>query len=289
MDDNLRRDEAQERARTVSNLLYELFLDLTTGDETFVSDSRVRFFTPLTGMSTFADLDATTVREINFNGRDLDPSTTYDPTRGRIVLRGSRPNNELRVVADCAYQHTGVGLHRMVDPTDGAVYLHTQFEPFDAHRVFTCFDQPDLKGEFTLTVRAPQDWIVVGNMPVSSEEAGLWRFEPTPPLSTYLVALVAGPYEVVKERYGELDLGLYCRASLRQYLDPDELFELTRQGLDFFQAEFGYPYPFDKYDQLFVPEFNAGAMENAGAVTFLEDYVFRSKVTDAAYERRAET
>ena len=287
-DDNLRRVEAQERARIVSNLVYELFLDLTTGDDTFVSDTRVRFFTPLTGLSTFADLDAAAVREINFNERNLDPST-YDAEHSRIVLRGSRPNNELRVVADCAYQHTGVGMHRMVDPTDGAVYLHTQFEPFDAHRVFTCFDQPDLKGEFTLTVRAPQDWAVVSNMPVASEEAGLWRFQPTPPLSTYLVALVAGPYEVVKERYGELDLGLYCRASLRQYLDPDELFELTRQGLDFFQAEFGYPYPFDKYDQLFVPEFNFGAMENPGCVTFNEYMVFRSRVTEAAREGRANT
>jgi aminopeptidase N len=288
-DDNLGRAEAQERARTVSNLVYELFLDLTTGDRTFVSDTRIRFFTPLTGLNTFADLDAVSVREISYNGRDLDPGATYDSEHSRILLRGSRPNNELRVVADCAYQHTGVGMHRMMDPTDGSVYLHTQFEPFDAHRVFTCFDQPDLKGEFTLTVRAPEDWVVISNMPASSQEPGLWRFEPTPPLSTYLVALVAGPYEVVQERYGELDLGLYCRASLRQYLDPDELFELTRQGLDFFQAEFGYPYPFDKYDQLFVPEFNFGAMENPGCVTFNEYMVFRSRVTEAAREGRANT
>ena len=279
-DDNLRRAEAQERARIVSNLAYELSLDLTTGDETFVSDTRVRFFTPLTGMSTFADLAAANVREIKFNGRNLDPAVAYDPEHSRVVLRDSRRINELHVAADCAYEHTGVGLHRMVDPTDGAVYLHTQFEPFDAHRVFTCFDQPDLRGEVTLTVRTPEDWVVLSNMPVASREAGLWRFEPTPPLSTYLVALVAGPYEVVKDRYGELELGLYCRASLRKHLDPDELFELTRQGLDFFQAEFGYPYPFDKYDQLFVPEFNFGAMENPGCVTFNEYMIFRSRVTE---------
>ena len=287
-DDNLLRAEAQERARTVSNLSYDVFLDLTAGEETFVSDTTVRFFTPLTGLNTFVDLDAARVRDVTFNGRSIDPST-YDAARHRIPLRGSLPSNELRVVAECAYQHTGVGMHRMADPTDGAVYLHTQFEPFDAHRVFACFDQPDLKGEFRLSVRAPEDWAVVSNMPLTGREDGLWQFDRTPPLSTYLVALVAGPYEVVKERRGDLELGLYCRASLRQYLDPGELFELTRQGLDFFEAEFGHPYPFDKYDQLFVPEFNFGAMENPGCVTFNEYMVFRSRVTEAARESRANT
>ncbi|MCA1693011.1 MAG: aminopeptidase N, partial [Actinobacteria bacterium] len=156
-DDNLRRDEAQERARIVSNLAYDVFLDLTTGDETFVSDTRARFFTPLTGLNTFVDLDAAAMREATFNGRDI--SAAYDAHRNRLALRGSRPSNELRVVADCKYQHTGVGMHRMVDPTDGAVYLHTQFEPFDAHRVFACFDQPDIKAEVMLSVRAPEDWV----------------------------------------------------------------------------------------------------------------------------------
>ena len=287
-DDNLSRAEAQERARTVSNLSYELSLDLTTGEDTFRSETRATFFTPLTGLNTFVDLDAAAVRSISFNGRSLDPST-YDADRSRIPLRGSLPSNELRVVADCSYQHTGVGLHRMVDPTDGAVYLHTQFEPFDAHRVFACFDQPDLKADFTLTVNAPADWVVVSNMAAESHEGGVWRFGRTPKMSTYLVALVAGPYDVVTSRHRDVDLGLYCRASLRQYLDPDELFELTRQGLDFFEAEFGYPYAFGKYYQLFVPEFNFGAMENPGCVTFNEYMVFRSRVTEAAREGRANT
>jgi aminopeptidase N len=289
MTDNLTRDEAQQRARTVSNLTCEVFLDLTTGADTFRSEMTARFFTPLTGLNTFIDLDAERVHEIVFNGRSLDPAGTYDISRCRIPLRGSRPTNELRIVADCAYQSTGVGLHRMVDPTDDQVYLHTQFEPFDAHRVFASFDQPDIKGEFTVKVRAPESWTVVSNMPVASRDGDDWTFEPTPRLSSYLVAVVAGPYEVVKDRHGDLELGLYCRASLRQYLDPDELFELTRQGLDFFEAEFGYPYPFDKYDQLFVPEFNFGAMENPGCVTFNEHMVFRSRVTELAREGRANT
>ncbi len=284
-EDNLSRAEAQERARIVSNLSYEVLLDLTTGERTFRSETTANFWTPLTGMNTFVDLEAEEVHEASFNGRAM----AYDPERNRIPLRGSRPNNVLRIVADCAYQHTGVGMHRMVDPTDGAVYLHTQFEPFDAHRVFACFDQPDLKARFTLSVKAPEDWVVVSNMKVESREGGLWRFAPTPVMSTYLVAVVAGPYEEVRGAHGAIDLGLYCRASLRQYLDPDELFELTRQGFDFFEAEFGYPYPFGKYDQLFVPEFNFGAMENPGCVTFNEYMVFRSRVTELAREGRANT
>ena len=284
-DDNLTRAEAQDRARTVSNLSYDVFLDLTTGEHTFRSETTIRFWTPLTGLNTFVDLEAETVHEASFNGRAM----TYDAEHNRIPLRGSRPNNELRVVADCAYQHTGVGMHRMVDPTDGAVYLHTQFEPFDAHRVFSCFDQPDLKATFTLSVKAPEEWVVVSNMEVASREGGVWRFETTPPMSTYLVAVVAGPYESVHGAHGAIDLGLYCRSSLRQYLDPDELFELTRQGFDFFEAEFGYAYPFGKYDQLFVPEFNFGAMENPGCVTFNEYMVFRSRVTELAREGRANT
>ncbi|MGH9225957.1 MAG: aminopeptidase N [Acidimicrobiales bacterium] len=283
-DDNLSRDEAQERARTVSNLAYDVKLDLTTGEDTFRSETTIRFWTPLTGLHTFVDLEAETVHEAKFNGRDM----SYDAERNRIPLRGSRPNNELRIVADCAYQHTGVGMHKMVDPTDNQVYLHTQFEPFDAHRVFACFDQPDLKAEYTLTVVAPENWTVVSNM-APTREGNTWRFATTPKLSTYLVAVVAGPYEIVTGRHGDIDLGLYCRASLRQYLDPDELFELTRQGLDFFDEEFGYPYPFPKYDQLFVPEFNFGAMENPGCVTFNEYMVFRSRVTEAAREGRANT
>ena len=160
--------------------------------------------------------------------------------------------------------------------------------------MFACFDQPDLKATFTLHVTAPFDWQVVSNSGDRTIEAGangaqLVHFAPTKRISTYLVALIAGPYAKVTDSHDGIPLGLYCRASLAQYLDPEELFRVTKQGFDFYHRVFDYPYPFDKYDQLFVPEFNAGAMENAGAVTFLEDYVFRSKVSRARYERRAET
>jgi len=287
-DDNLTRAEAQDRATKISSVTYEVSLDLTTGDTSFTSDTVIRFTAPLVGLATFIDLDAADVREITFNGRSF-PTTAWDPGRSRVAVRGLLANNELRIVADCAYQHTGVGLHRVVDPVDGKVYLHTQFEPFDAHRVFACFDQPDLKATFALTVVAPDDWTVVSNSPVASHEGNVWRFAPTPELSTYLVAVVAGPYAGVHEKHGHLDLGLYCRESLIPHLDPDEIFTITRQGLDFFVEEFDYPYPFAKYDQLFVPEFNFGAMENPGCITFNESMVFRSRVTEAAREGRAST
>ena len=289
-DDNLTRAEAQDRATKVSAVAYEVALDLTTGEETFRSETVVRFQGSLVGLATFVDLDAATVHEASLNGRPI-PVDAYDATHSRIPLRGLKANNELRVVADCAYQHTGVGLHRFVDPTDGKAYLHTQFEPFDAHRVFACFDQPDIKATFALTVTAPEGWTVISNSPVSlrDDDTEVWRFPATPVISTYLAAVVAGPYYSVHDSHGHVDMGIYCRESLAGYLDPEEIFTLTRQGLDFFTAEFDQPYPFAKYDQLFVPEFNFGAMENPGCVTFNEGYVFRSRQTDSAYERRAGT
>jgi aminopeptidase N len=286
-EDNLTRAEAQERATKLSGVSYDVALDLTAGDETFVSDTTVRFQGNLVGQGTFIDLDAVAVREATLNGRVI-PVESYDKDRSRIPLRGLLANNELRIVGECAYQHTGVGMHRFADPTDGKVYLHTQFEPYDAHRVFPCFDQPDIKGRFTLSVTAPEDWTVVSNSP-SEREGRVWRFQPTPVISTYLVAVVAGPYHVVRETHGPVDLAIYTRESLAPYLDADELFTLTKQGLDFFEAEFDYPYPFPKYDQLFVPEFNFGAMENPGCVTFNEYMVFRSRQTEAAHEGRANT
>ena len=284
--DNLTRAEAQDRATKLSGVSYAVTLDLT-GDETFTSDTTVRFQGNLVGQGTFIDLDAENVREATLNGRVI-PVESYDKGHSRIPLRGLLANNELRVVADCAYQHTGVGMHRFADPTDGNVYLHTQFEPYDAHRVFACFDQPDIKARFTLAITAPDDWTVVSNSP-GTREGAVWRFAPTPVISTYLVAVVAGPYHVVRETYGQIDMGIYCRESLAAHLDAAELFTLTRQGLDFFEDEFDYPYPFPKYDQLFVPEFNFGAMENPGCVTFNEFMVFRSRQTESAYEGRANT
>ncbi|MET9783128.1 aminopeptidase N [Nocardiopsis alba] len=290
---NLTRDEARGRARILSVDSYAVELDLTTGDETFRSTTTVRFSSSETGARTFIDLVAPKMHGATLNGEALDIAELFDGER--LTLPSVAAENELTVVADAAYMRTGEGLHRFVDPVDDSVYLYSQFETADAHRMFTCFDQPDLKASFELTVYAPPSWEVVSNSApdVEREAAGdervRWHFPATPVMSTYITALIAGPYHVVRDEHDGIPLGLYCRASLAEHLDSDALFEVTKQGFDFFHDLFDVRYAFGKYDQLFVPEFNAGAMENAGAVTFLEDYVFRSRVTDARYERRAET
>ncbi|SDG15946.1 aminopeptidase N [Microbacterium sp. 77mftsu3.1] len=294
--ENLTRIEAQERRATVETHSYDVTLDLTTGDEVFESRSVIRF-AATAGASTFVDLIARGIREITLNGRTLDPSAVYADSR--IALEGLTDENELVVVADCEYTNTGEGLHRFVDPVDGEVYLYSQFEVPDSRRVFAVFEQPDLKATFRFTVTAPDAWKVVSNSPTpdpqpAGDGVATWSFEPTPRISSYITALVAGPYEQVFSELTSSDgrtipLGVYARKSLWQYLDADYVFEKTRQGFAYFEDKFGVPYPFAKYDQLFVPEFNAGAMENAGAVTFTETYVFRSKVTDAVKERRVVT
>ncbi|MDI3421849.1 aminopeptidase N [Streptomyces luteolus] len=291
---NLTREEAQERARLLTVDAYEIDLDLSGAQEggTYRSVTTVRFDSAEAGAETFVDLVAPTVHEIVLNGDQLDPSQTFADSR--IALRGLLAGrNELRVVADCAYTNTGEGLHRFVDPVDDQAYLYTQFEVPDARRVFASFEQPDLKATFQFTVRAPEGWTVISNSATPEPKDDLWVFEPTPRISTYITALIVGPYHSVHSAYEKdgqsVPLGIYCRPSLAEYLDADAIFDVTRQGFDWFQEKFDYAYPFAKYDQLFVPEFNAGAMENAGAVTIRDQYVFRSKVTDAAYEVRAET
>ncbi|MFD4658939.1 aminopeptidase N [Kitasatospora sp. NPDC058444] len=293
---NLTREEARTRADLLHVDAYDIELDLGSAREggTFRSTTVVRFTATTPGAETFIDLVAPSVEEVVLNGVRLDPASFAD---SRIPLPGLAAENELRVVANCEYTNTGEGLHRFVDPVDGETYLYTQFEVPDARRVFANFEQPDLKAAFAFTVTAPRGWVVVSNSP-TPEPAGdgdtrVWTFEPTGRISTYITALVAGPYVGVFDTYenGEqkVPLGVYCRPSLREFLDPEAVFEVTKQGFDYFQEKFDFPYPFAKYDQLFVPEFNAGAMENAGAVTLRDQYVFRSKVTDAAYEARAAT
>ncbi|MGI8417027.1 MAG: aminopeptidase N, partial [Nakamurella sp.] len=215
-------------------------------------------------------------------------------TEGGLALSGLAADNVLVVDAVGLYTNTGEGLHRFIDPVDNEVYLYSQFETADAKRMYACFDQPDLKATFAVTVLAPKHWQVVSNgatASITDAESGAAQhvFATTERMSTYVTALVAGPYHVVRQTHDGIDLGLYCRTSIADHLDADRLFTQTKQGFDFFHSAFGVRYPFGKYDQLFVPEFNAGAMENAGAVTFREEYVFRSKVTRYMYERRCET
>ncbi|QHN26042.1 aminopeptidase N [Gordonia pseudamarae] len=292
---NLTRDQARARAAIIDVAHYAIDLDLTDGagapgEKTFASTTTVRF-TATPGESTFIDLVAPELVSATLNGTPVDVSG-FDESVG-LRLGDLAADNELTVVANCAYSNTGEGLHRFVDPTDNAVYLYSQFETADAKRMFACFDQPDLKATYSVTVLAPADWKVISNGATVEVVDGRHVFAETAPMSTYLVALIAGPYAEWTDSYtddhGTIPLGIYCRASLAEYMDAHRLFTETKQGFAFYHKNFGIPYAFGKYDQLFVPEFNAGAMENAGAVTFLEDYVFRSRVTKALYERRAET
>jgi aminopeptidase N len=288
---NLTRDEAAARSALITVASYQVDLDLTSGgDDTFGSVSVMRFDCATPGSSTFVNLTAPAVREIILNGAPVG----LDAFDGdRITVDGLAASNVLRVAAECAYSRSGEGLHRFTDPADGRVYLYSDLETFDAHRVYACFDQPDMKASYELTVTAPADWLVVSNMaPESTSQDGealRWHFPPTPVMPTYITAVAAGPYHVVRDEHDGIPLGVYCRQSLAEYLDADEILEVTRQGFDFYHGSFGIKYPFEKYDQLFVPEFKEGAMENAGCVTFLESYIFRSRVTDFAREARGGT
>jgi aminopeptidase N len=298
---NLTRTDAERRSALLEVADYVVELDLTDGagkpgDATFATTATVRFTCREPGADSWIDFIGAEVASATLNGVALDVSG-YREDDG-IALPALAADNELRVEATGRYMNTGEGLHRFVDPVDGAVYLYSQFETADAKRLFACFDQPDLKARYQLTVTAPADWTVVSNAAIehSSDGTGgalVHRFATSEIFSTYLVALVAGPYASWHDEFtdegGTIPLGIFCRASLAAHMDAERLFTETKQGFGFYHRNFGVRYPFGKYDQLFVPEFNAGAMENAGAVTFLEDYVFRSRVTRFLYERRAET
>ncbi|GEB64297.1 aminopeptidase N [Sinomonas atrocyanea] len=296
---NLTRSEAVERAECIRHVEdYHVELDLTRGERVFGSRTTVRF-SAAEGASSFIDAITDTVRSVTLNGVELHVEKASDGVR--IQLPSLAAENVLVVDADAPYMNTGEGLHRFVDPVDGEAYLYTQFEVPDSRRMFAVFEQPDLKASFRFTVTAPSHWEVVSNSPtpepvrVPGQEArSTWDFAPTPRISSYVTALVAGPYqkvadELVNAEGRTIPLGIFARKSLMQYLDAENIFALTKEGFAFYEREFGCGYPFEKYDQLFVPEFNAGAMENAGAVTILESYVFRSKPTQATVERRAIT
>jgi aminopeptidase N len=294
---NLTRDEATTRAELLEVDSYAVDLDLDPENgRTFGSTTVLRFRCRRPGASTFADLVGATIAELTLNGRALDPAEVY--ADHRIRLDDLAADNELRVVAECAYSRTGEGMHRFVDPADDRVYLYSQMEVPDARRVFTTFEQPDLKSVFTFTVTAPSHWKVVSTAPAPDPEEApggrsVWRFPVTERMSTYVTAVIAGEYHEVRDTYvgkhGEIPLGHYCRQSMAPYMDVDELVTVTKQGFAFFEEAFEFPYPFHKYDQLYVPEFNNGAMENAGAVTLRDEYIPRGRQARWFYEQRANT
>ena len=287
------RSETAQRARLLNIDSYDVELDLTGSECTFRSRTLITFDCVEPGAASFADLVAETVHDITLNGEPVDLAAWSD---GRIALPPLAARNELVVVADCAFSSDGTGLHRAVDSADGKVYCYTNFEPADARQVYANFEQPDLKASFTFRVTAPAHWVVLSNQPTPESrpvgrDTAVWEFPPTPRIPTYLTAIVAGEYHVVRDSHttpaGQMiPIGLACRQSLAPYLEPDDMFAITAAGLDYYTGLFDTPFPFAKYDQVFVPEFAAGAMENPGCVTWTESSLFRSRVTDASYAGR---
>jgi aminopeptidase N len=295
---NLTQVEAAERARLLDVSGYDITLDLTDGagrpgEGTFRSTTRVRFRSHEPGATTFVEVAAERIHSATLNGAPVDTSG-WSAERG-LTLPGLATDNTLVVDADFRYSASGQGMHRSVDPVDGEVYLYSQFETADAQRVFACFDQPDLKSIYTWHATVPAHWSAISNMPVAAQEptgdgAKTVHFAESARMSTYITALCAGPYHEVRYPHDGIDLGYFCRASMAAHFDPEELHLITTQGFDFFQKKFAVPYPLPKYDQVWVPEFNAGAMENFGCVVHAEEhYIFRSQVTDYEYEQRANT
>ncbi|MFN2483363.1 MAG: aminopeptidase N [Candidatus Limnocylindria bacterium] len=288
--DALTQVEAEERAGRLSNASYDIAIELRAGAETYGGDVTMRF--DLSGdADLFLEFRGRRIERLEINGDVADPAWRQH----RITLPGAAlgAHNVVRMVYENAYDRTGDGFHHYVDPEDGEEYLYTNFEPYDAHRLFPCFDQPDIKADYRLTVVAPSEWLVVGNAPERSSEPvddGRLRhvFESTPRFSTYLFALVAGPLHAVYRDHGDVRLGVFCRRALARHLDGDEIFTVTAAGIDFFSSLFDTPYRFTKYDQLFCPEFNIGAMENVGAVTISERYIFRDPATETQRKERAE-
>ncbi|MEV6694279.1 aminopeptidase N [Micromonospora sp. NPDC051196] len=284
---SLSRAESTARGASIAVVSYHVDLDLTEGGERFRSQVTIRF--TATGTETFAEVKPAKLLGVRLNGVDLDPAGLDD---NRLPLTELVEENTLTVDAEMAYTNTGEGMHRFVDPADGETYLYAMSFLDDVQRIFAAFDQPDLKAPVTLSVTAPPHWTVAANAELAaSPSPGRWEFAPTLPIATYLFTLIAGPWHVRRDDHDGVPLGIYCRRSMAEHLDADteEIFTVTKQCLDRFHQLFDERYPFGKYDQAFVPEFNAGAMENPGLVTFRDDYIFRSAVTDTQRELRATT
>ena len=292
---NITRNEAIERASLVSDPIYRVSLELDGKGDTFSCFASIDFKSK-ENSNTWIDLVSPLVESIWLNGEELNVKEVFDGTR--IKLSNLKLDNQLKIKAQCSYMNTGEGLHRHIDPVDNEVYIYTQFEVPDCRRVFPVFEQPDIKGVLNLTVKTPSKWTVISNTqtpePKNIEnDFSIWNFNQTPKMSSYLYAICAGPYakktDIYEGKFGRYPLAIFVRPSLSQYLDHEEIFEVTKQGFKWFEDKFQIGYPFKKYDQVFVPEFNAGAMENVGCVTFRDEFIFRSRTTRTAYESRANT
>ena len=291
---NITQIEAAQRSEIIKVASYKIDLDVTTGAETFLVKTTIKFAGLKPGSTTFLDCVGKRVISAKLNGADFDPKFDGET----IFLPAIAADNTLEIEHEGIYSNSGEGLHRFVDPADNEVYLYTQFETGDARRMYACFDQPDQKATFTISTITPQHWAVISNYGIESAkdldgDRKHTQFATSQVISTYVTAIVAGAYTSVHDEYkGEktIPMGIYARKSFFQYVDAENIFEVTKQGFAYFEKTFGLAYPFGKYDQIAVAEYNWGAMENVGCVTFHEDVlIFRSKVTERSYISRAST
>jgi len=284
----LTMEQARERAARLSDVAYEFTVRLDGESPEYAGSVRVAFDLSDAGSDLTLDFAGGTVTSVVVNGAEVDARYNgyYLVLPAESLASG---NNEVLVRFSHPYSSDGSGLYRFVDPEDDRVYLFSDFEPFHQNRLFPSFDQPDLKARYSTTVTAPSEWVVVSvtaesNVTDSGDEK-VWTFPASLPISTYIYALHAGQYHSWESQAGDIPLRLFARESLARYVNPEDWFEFSRQGFEFFQSYFDVPFPFGKYDQLIVPHFNWGAMENVGAVTFNERYVHRGAVT--RQDRRA--
>jgi aminopeptidase N len=291
---NLKQIEAAQRSEILKVSSYVIDLDVTTGAETFLVKTNIKFAGLKPGATTFIDCVGKRVISAKLNGSDFDPKFDGES----IFLPAIAADNTLEIEHEGIYSNSGEGLHRFVDPADNEVYLYTQFETGDARRMYACFDQPDQKATFTISTITPKHWEVISNYGIESQkdldgDCKFIQFATSQVISTYVTAIVAGAYTSVHDEYkGEktIPLGIYARKSFFQHVDAANIFEVTKQGFAYFEKTFGLAYPFGKYDQIAVAEYNWGAMENVGCVTFHEDVlIFRSKVTERNHISRATT
>ncbi len=289
-DEHLTQQQAELRAKQVSDVSYQLDFKLD-GSESFSATSIVNFTFQGGKQPLRLDLNKAKIQQVLVNGKLLYPN--YN---GKYILFNSRllTSGENRIQIDFTRKHStnGEGLHRFADPIDDKVYLYSHFEPAAAQQMFAVFDQPDLKASFEITVLAPKGWQVISSMRednISSQgDKQLWHFPATPKLSPYNFSMHAGPYYVWQDNSGKYPMRLFARQSVAKQVTPEDWFNYTDKGLHFFDNYFGISYPFIKYDQLLVPDFLYGAMENAAAITFSEGrFLHKSAMTPAQKQRLA--
>lgn len=300
--ENLTQEEAALRAELITVDSYDVHVDLTHATADFESYpvAATVTFSATAGASTFIDYIHHSVDSVKLNGTNLPLDEVV--VGSRITLPNLADENVLTIKGRSYFSRSGEGMHRYIDPADGKIYLYTQYEPADCRRVFPNFEQPDLKAVFNFRITAPKTWVVSSNAELDREiedptDSTITKrvFKPTARISTYITTLLAGEYFVAHDVYkptaavnsGTLPLVAYCRQSLKDHFDYDNIFTVTKQGLDYFQDLFDYPYPYPKYEQAFVPEYNLGAMENPGLVTFTESYIYVSGATESQLEARA--